>query len=67
MAGLLTIERHEQVALVTLRRPGQRNALSIELRRELAEAFGHLSGDQRVGCVVLTGGVCQARASSAGL
>jgi len=55
VAGLLTIERHEQVALVTLRRPGQRNALSIELRRELAEAFGHLSGDQRVGCVVLTG------------
>src|SRR2546427_13057909 len=38
-----------------MRRPGQRNALSIELRLELAEAFGHLSGDERVGCVVLTG------------
>ena len=55
MAGLLSIERHDQVALVTLHRPEQRNALSIELRLELAEAFGHLSGDQRVGCVVLTG------------
>jgi enoyl-CoA hydratase len=51
----LSIERHDEVALVTLRRPEKRNALSIELRRELADAFGALSSDGAVGCVVLTG------------
>ena len=55
VAGLLSIERHDEVALVTLRRPERRNALSIELRLELADAFGHLSRDDEVGCVVLTG------------
>jgi enoyl-CoA hydratase/carnithine racemase len=55
VAGLLSIERHREVALVTLRRPERRNALSIELRLELADAFGRLSGDADVGCVVLTG------------
>ena len=55
MAGLLSIERHDEVALVTLRRPEQRNALSIELRMEIADAFGRLCRDSEVGCVVLTG------------
>jgi enoyl-CoA hydratase/carnithine racemase len=52
---LLSIERHDEVALVTLQRPEKRNALSIELRLELADAFSALSGDDGVGCVVLTG------------
>ena len=55
MAGLLSIERRDEVAVVTLQRPEKRNALSIELRSELAEAFSALSGDDGVGCVVLTG------------
>ena len=55
MEGLLSIERNDEVAVVTLERPEKRNALSIELRQELAEAFGALSGDRGVGCVVLTG------------
>lgn len=55
MAGLLSIERDGDVALVTLQRPEKRNALSIDLRVELADAFGHLSRDGGVGCVVLTG------------
>ncbi len=55
MAGLLSIERQNEVALVTLRRPEKRNALSIDLRRELADAFEALSGEGDVGCVVLTG------------
>jgi enoyl-CoA hydratase/carnithine racemase len=54
-AGLLSIERHDEVALIMLRRPEKRNALSIDLRLELADAFGHLSEDEGVGCVVLTG------------
>ena len=55
MAGLLSIERHDEVAVVTLRRPEKRNALSIELRLELAKAFGDLSVDDEAGCIVLTG------------
>lgn len=54
-ADLLTIERRDEVALVMLRRPEKRNALSIELRMELADAFGALSDDDGIGCVVLTG------------
>jgi enoyl-CoA hydratase/carnithine racemase len=52
---LLTVERHDEVALVTLRRPEKRNALSIELRREIADAFGKISRDKKIGSVVLTG------------
>ena len=55
MAGVLSIERRGGVALVTLHRPEKRNALSIELRVELADAFGRVSDDEEVGCVVLTG------------
>jgi enoyl-CoA hydratase/carnithine racemase len=53
--ALLSIEEHDDVAVVTLERPEKRNALSIALRLELADAFERLSGDDRVGCVVLTG------------
>jgi enoyl-CoA hydratase len=55
LPGLLSIEHANDVAVVTLRRPDKRNALSIELRVELADAFGRLSEDDSVGCVVLTG------------
>ena len=55
MAGLLEIESADDVAVVTLQRPDKRNALSIDLRVELADAFTHLSENDAVGCVVLTG------------
>ena len=55
MPGLLSIEHADDVAVVTLQRPEKRNALSIDLRVELADAFGRLSEDEGVGCVVLTG------------
>ena len=55
MAGLLSLERHDEVALVTLQRPEKRNALSIDLRLELADAFERLAHDDGVGCIVLTG------------
>jgi enoyl-CoA hydratase/carnithine racemase len=51
----LSIERRGEVALVTLQRPDKRNALSIDLRVELADAFNALSADDGVGCIVLTG------------
>ena len=55
MAGLLSLERREEVAVVTLQRPEKRNALSIDLRIEIADAFGGLGDDPDVGAVVLTG------------
>jgi enoyl-CoA hydratase/carnithine racemase len=55
VAGLLEIERRDGIALVTLNRPAKRNALSIEMRVELGEAFTALGADDEVGCVVLTG------------
>ena len=55
MAGLLSLERREDVAVVTLQRPEKRNALSIDLRVELAETFGALGEDDQVGALVLTG------------
>jgi enoyl-CoA hydratase len=51
----LTIEPRGAVAVVTLQRPEKRNALSIDLRIELADAFSHLAGDDSVACIVLTG------------
>jgi enoyl-CoA hydratase len=55
MAGLLSLERREEVAVVTLQRPEKRNALSIDLRVELTDAFGALGEDPEVGAIVLTG------------
>ena len=55
MSSLLSIEHADEVAVVTLRRPEKRNALSIEMRMELTDAFRALSEDDGVGCVVLTG------------
>ena len=55
MAGLLSIERRDEVAVVTLQRPEKRNALSIDLRMELADAFRALGEDRGVGCIVFTG------------
>jgi len=52
---LLAISRRGQVAVVTLERPEKRNALSIDLRIELADAFERLGTDDAVACVVLTG------------
>jgi 3-hydroxypropionyl-coenzyme A dehydratase len=51
----LLVERRGGVALVTLNRPEKRNALSIELRFEMAQAFEAVAADEEVGCVVLTG------------
>jgi enoyl-CoA hydratase len=53
--ALLTIEPRGAVAVVTLQRPDKRNALSIDLRIELADAFTHLAADDSVACIVLTG------------
>lgn len=55
MPGLLSLERQEDVSVVTLQRPEKRNALSIDLRVELTDAFNALGEDGDVGSVMLTG------------
>jgi len=55
MAGLLSLERRAEVAIVTLQRPEKRNALSIDLRVELTDCFRALGEDTDVGAIVLTG------------
>ena len=55
MAQPLSIDTADGVALVTLRRPDKRNALSLELRAQLAASFAALAEEERVLCAVLTG------------
>lgn len=55
MAQPLSIDAADGVALVTLRRPEKRNALSLELRAQLATSLAALAEDEGVRCAVLTG------------
>ena len=55
MERLISVDRHGDVAQVTLQREEKRNALSIEMRLQLADAFSRLSEDEKIGCIVLTG------------
>jgi enoyl-CoA hydratase / 3-hydroxyacyl-CoA dehydrogenase len=50
----LVVERDGELAVVTLRRPEVRNALSEQTMRELGEAFAALEADPDVRGVVLT-------------
>jgi enoyl-CoA hydratase len=43
------------VALLTLNRPEKRNALSIELRTELADALAATASDDAIGAIAVTG------------
>lgn len=53
---LLTVETpRERIALVTLRRPERRNALSVALRDAVSGALDRLAHDESVSVVVLTG------------
>jgi enoyl-CoA hydratase len=52
---VLLVERQSPVAIVTLNRPEQRNALSAELRVALGEAFRELEADRGIRAIVLTG------------
>jgi enoyl-CoA hydratase len=62
---LVTVEREGTVAVVTLNRPEAMNALSRELRAQLAQAMRELDGEERIRAVILTG--AGTRAFTAGL
>ncbi len=53
MSGNLEISREERVLRVTLNRPEKRNALSLEMCRELAAALEGAEGDGAIGAVLL--------------
>jgi enoyl-CoA hydratase/carnithine racemase len=56
MAEQLPVERADDgVAVLTLDRPEKRNALSIEMRFELARVLAALGADTGVGALLLTG------------
>ena len=43
------------IATLTMNRPGARNALSMEMRKQLTEALHEVELDKNVRCVVLNG------------
>ncbi|WP_225205416.1 enoyl-CoA hydratase [Novosphingobium huizhouense] len=55
MSELVTIEKRDAVAIVTLNRPEAMNALSRALRDALAQAMAAVAADDDVSVVILTG------------
>jgi 3-hydroxypropionyl-coenzyme A dehydratase len=51
----LLVERFDRVAVLTLNRAEKRNALSIDMRFELARELAALAEDDSVGCLLVTG------------
>ena len=62
--SVLIVEKKDGIATLTLNRPEQMNALSMELRRMLVEELEALRYDEDIGVVILTGA---GRAFCAGL
>lgn len=55
MSTSILLEREDHVATVILNKPEKMNALDLDMWRDLADAFHHLSADESVRCVVLRG------------
>jgi enoyl-CoA hydratase len=51
----LSVDRSEGIAVLTLNRPEKRNALSIEMRYELADLLASLAADSAVHSLLVTG------------
>ncbi len=52
----LLLEKKPDYAIVTLNRPAELNALSLDMRMELSDCFNYLEGEGDVHVVILTGG-----------
>src|SRR5262249_15617567 len=61
---VVIVEKTEGVAILTLNRPEQLNAMNAQLGAELREAVARMTDDDEVGCIVITG--AGKRAFSAG-
>ena len=55
MADYVLVEKAEGVAILTMNRPEQLNALNHQLSSELHDAVTRMSTDDEVGCIVITG------------
>jgi enoyl-CoA hydratase len=55
MADYILVEKVEGVAILTMNRPAQLNAMSYQLAAELHQAVTRASEDAEVGCIVVTG------------
>ncbi len=55
MADLVLVEKSEGVAILTMNRPEQLNAMSHRLSAELHDAVTRMVADDEVGCIVITG------------
>jgi enoyl-CoA hydratase/carnithine racemase len=55
MADYVLVEKSEGVAILTMNRPEQLNAMNQQLSAELHEAVMRMSADDDVGCIVITG------------
>lgn len=53
--AVLLVERRGHLLIVTMNRPGQRNALNKQLRTALRETFDAFDEDPELRCAVLTG------------
>src|SRR5215813_12332746 len=51
----ILVEKSEGVAILTMNRPEQLNAMSHQLGTELHDAVTHMAADDEVGCIVITG------------
>jgi len=47
--------REDGIAIVTMDRPGKRNAFTLEMYRALGEIFAVLDAEEAVRCIILTG------------
>lgn len=52
---LVIVDKEGNTALVTLNRESKRNALSVELRKQLTENLAQLANDNEIKAVILTG------------
>jgi enoyl-CoA hydratase len=55
MADYVLVEKSDGVAILTMNRPDQLNALNYQLSAELHEAIGRMAADDEIGCIVITG------------
>ena len=64
MADFVLVEKTDGVAILTMNRPEQLNAMNRQLSAELHDEVARMSADDEIGCIVITG--AGTRAFSAG-
>jgi enoyl-CoA hydratase len=55
MSEPLTLDRADGIAVITMRAPERRNALTLEMARAMIEACDTIDADRSIGAVIVTG------------